>query len=83
MNTFKERIKMLKKIMMWICSVIIILLISVYSIYYINIEAEPEQMICHKGKLLLQLQEGVAIYTRAKGVTCEFEKGMLIIEEQS
>jgi hypothetical protein len=74
---------MLKKIMIWICSAIIILLISVYGIYYINIETEPEQMICYKGKLLLQLQDGESIYTRAKGVTCEYENGILIIEEQS
>jgi hypothetical protein len=55
----------------------------VYSIYYINIEQEPEEMICYKGKLLLQLEESGAIYTRAKGVTCEYENGILIIEEQS
>ena len=83
MTTCKERKKMLKKIMIWIFSVVCILLVMVYSIYYINIEQEPEQMICYKGKLLLQLEEGESIYTRAKGVTCEYENGILIIEEQS
>ncbi len=42
---------------------------------------EPELFVCHKGKLLMQI-EGT-MYTKAKGVTCEFEKGMLILEEQS
>ena len=74
---------MLKKTMIWIFSIVCILLIMVYSIYYINIEQETEEMICYKGKLLLQLEEGEAIYTRAKGVTCEYENGILIIEEQS
>ena len=59
----------------------ILLVIGIVLQYYISINIEPEGMICHKGKLLMQLQEGEAIYTRATGVVCEFEKGMLIIEE--
>jgi len=61
----------------------ILLVIGIVLQYYISINIEPESIICHKGKLLLQLEEGEAIYTRAKGVTCDFEKGMLIVEEQS
>ena len=61
----------------------IILIIGIVLQYYVSINIEPESIICHKGKLLLQLEEGEAIYTRAKGVTCDFEKGMLIVEEQS
>jgi hypothetical protein len=61
----------------------IILIIGIVLQYYVSINLEPDSMVCHKGKLLLQLEEGQAIYTRAKGVTCEFEKGMLILEEQS
>ena len=75
---------MVSKIMRYLIPMIMILLIiGIVLQYYVSINLEPEQMICHKGKLLLQLEEGEAIYTRAKGVTCEFEKGMLILEEQS
>ena len=73
---------MISKIMRYLIPMIIILIIiGIVLQYYVSINLEPEQVICHKGKLLMQLQEGEAIYTRAKGVVCEFEKGMLIIEE--
>jgi len=75
---------MISKIMRYLIPIIMILLvIGIVLQYYISINIEPESIICHKGKLLLQLEEGEAIYTRAKGVTCDFEKGMLIVEEQS
>jgi len=75
---------MVSKIMRYLIPIIMILLvIGIVLQYYISINIEPESIICHKGKLLLQLEEGEAIYTRAKGVTCDFEKGMLIVEEQS
>ena len=61
--------------------IMIILIIGIVLQYYVSINLEPEQMVCHKGKLLMQLQEGEAIYTRAEGVVCEFEKGRLILEE--
>jgi hypothetical protein len=74
---------MVSKIMRYLIPIImIILIIGIVLQYYVSINIEPESMICHKGKLLLQLEEGEAIYTRAKGVTCDFEKGMLIVEEQ-
>ncbi len=73
---------MVSKIMRYLIPIIMILLIiGIVLQYYVSINIEPDSMICHKGKLLMQLQEGEAIYTRATGVVCEFEKGMLIIEE--
>ena len=73
---------MVSKIMKYLIPMIMILLIiGIVLQYYISINTQPDRMICHKGKLLMQLQEGEAIYTRATGVVCEFEKGMLIIEE--
>ena len=63
--------------------IMILLIIGIVLQYYVSINIQPESMICHKGKLLMQLQEGESVYTKAKGVSCEFEKGMLIIEEQS
>jgi len=75
---------MVSKIMRYLIPIImIILIIGIVLQYYVSINLEPDSMVCHKGKLLLQLEEGEAIYTRAKGVTCDFEKGMLILEEQS
>lgn len=73
---------MISKIMRYLIPIMMVfLIIGIVLQYYVSINLEPEQMICHKGKLLMQLQEGESIYTRADGVVCEFEKGMLIIEE--
>lgn len=73
---------MISKIMRYLVPMImIILIIGIILHYYVSITIQPESIVCHKGKLLMQLQEGEAIYTRAAGVVCEFEKGMLIIEE--
>lgn len=75
---------MVSKIMKYLIPIImIILIIGIVLQYYVSINLQPESIICHKGKLLMQLQEGESVYTKAKGVSCEFEKGMLIIEEQS
>jgi len=75
---------MVSKIMRYLIPMIMILLIiGIVLQYYVSINIQPDNMVCHKGRLLMQLQEGEAIYTRAKGVVCEFEKGMLILEEQS
>lgn len=71
----------MKKILSFVVSIIAILLIIGISLQYYISNYEPEQFVCHKGKLLMQI-EGT-MYTKAKGVSCEFEKGMLIIEEQS
>ena len=75
---------MVSKIMRYLIPMIMIILtIGIVLQYYVSINLQPESMICHKGKLLMQLQEGESVYTKAKGVSCDFEKGMLIIEEQS
>ena len=72
---------MLSKTIKFIVSIIAIILIIGISLQYYISNYEPEQFVCHKGKLLMQIEN--TMYTKAKGVSCEFEKGMLIIEEQS
>ena len=72
---------MISKILSYVVPLIMIfLIIGIVLQYYIS-SYEPEQFVCHKGKLLMQI-EGT-MYTKARGVSCEFDKGMLIIEEQS
>jgi len=72
---------MVRKILSYLVPIIMLLLVIGIALQYYISSYEPEQFVCHKGKLLMQI-EGT-IYTKAKGVSCEFEKGMLILEEQS
>lgn len=63
--------------------VILFLLIGIGLQYYISKPIESKELICHKGKLLHKLDGGEDVYVKIKRISCEFEKGMLIIEEQS
>jgi hypothetical protein len=72
---------MVRKILSYLVPIIMLLLVIGIALQYYISSYEPEQFVCHKGKLLMQI-EGT-MYTKAKGVSCEFEKGMLILEEQS
>jgi len=74
---------MLMKMMKILLPCVMLVLVIGISLHYYVLNKELSDIICHKNKLLIQIEEGTPIYTRAKGVTCEFEKGMLIIEEQS
>ena len=73
----------MKKILTWMITIFsIVLVCGIVLNYYIQ-KQEPENIVCHKGKLLIQMAEGAAIYTRVRGLSCEYEKGRLIIEERS
>ena len=46
---------------------------------YITMKITPKDLICHKGKLLMQINPDRAIYTQAKEVVCEVLDGNLVI----
>lgn len=74
---------MVMKIMRYfVPCVMLFLIIGVSLQYYIATEIEPARLVCHKGKLLSLVDSEGRVYTRTKGVDCEYEKGMLIIEER-
>jgi hypothetical protein len=74
---------MVMKIMKYVVPcVMLFLIIGVSLQYYIATELEPEELVCHKGKLLSLVDSESRVYTKTKGIDCEYEKGMLIIEER-
>jgi nitric oxide reductase large subunit len=75
---------MVSKILSYLLAIIVLFLIIGIGIqYYITLPTEPERLVCHKGRLLAQVEGEGTVYTRIKKFSCEFDKGMLIIEEQS
>jgi len=50
--------------------------------YYASKPIESKEVLCHKGKLIHRLGDDGTVYIKIKGVSCVFEKGMIIIEEQ-
>lgn len=74
---------MVSKIMIFVVAFIIsILLIGIGTQYYISQPMEHDELVCHKGRLLIQVGGEGTVYTRMKEFTCDYEKGMLIIEEK-
>jgi len=75
---------MVSKILSYFVLVIMILLIiGIVLQYYVSLPQEPQKLVCHKGRLLAQVEGEGAVYTRIKKFSCEYDKSMLIIEEQS
>jgi len=62
---------------------VIFLLIGIGLQYYISQPIESKEVLCHKGKLIHRIGDDGSVYLKVKGVSCEFDKGMIIIEEQS
>ena len=74
---------MVSKIMIFVVALIMsLLLIGIGLQYYISQPIVHDELVCHKGKLLIQVGGDGTVYTRVKEFTCDYEKGMLIIEEK-
>ena len=74
---------MLSKIWSYlVASIILLLIIGIGLQYYISKPIKLKELICHKNRLLHKIDDDESVYVKIKGISCEFEKGMLIIEEQ-
>ena len=74
---------MVSKILSYVVALIILFLIFGIGLYYYASEPiESKEVLCHKGNLIHRLGDDGTVYMKVKGVSCEFDKGMIIIEEQ-
>lgn len=74
---------MVSKILSYLVFTIMIFLIIGISLqYYASQPQEPKRLMCHKNRLLALVDGEGTVYTRIKNITCEYNNGMLIIEEQ-
>ena len=74
---------MVSKILSYVVALIILFLIFGIGLYYYASEPiESKEVLCHNGKLIHKLGDDGTVYIKVKGVSCVFEKGMIIIEEQ-
>lgn len=74
----------MKKILSIAVFIIIMLLcVGIGLQYYISQPTETKEVMCHKGKLIHRIGDDGSVYLKVRGVSCVFEKGMIIIEEQS
>ena len=73
----------MKKILTWMIIASSILLICGILLNYHIDKQEQKEVMCHKGKLIHRIGDDGSVYLKVRGVSCVFEKGMIIIEEQS
>jgi len=74
----------MKKILVVVTSIIIMLLfLCLFVNFYVNKQEDLKYLMCHKGRVLHKIDVGETVYLKIKGISCEFEKGMIIIEDQS
>ena len=74
---------MIRKTMRYLIGLAILLLaICIGLYYYVSQPLDSKELICFKGKLLHKIDDDESVYVKIKGISCEFEKGMIIIEEQ-
>lgn len=74
---------MVKKIITILAYIfVVILLFGIYINWYISEPREYDDKICIKNKLLTKWEDDEApVYTRIKGLRCEMEGDILIIED--
>lgn len=71
---------MIQKILKYLVpAIIIFLLFGVTTQYYISMKLAPEDLICHKGKLLAQLESETPVYTKIKDIECEVIGGRMVL----
>jgi len=74
---------MVRKTMRYLIGLAILLLaICIGLYYYVSQPLDSKELICFKGRLLHKIDDDENVYVKIKGISCEFEKGMIIIEEQ-
>jgi len=75
---------MIKKFLKYCLFIFVILLfIGIGLQFYISQPIETKEVMCHKGRLIHRIGDAGSVYLKVKGVSCVFEKGIIIIEEQS
>jgi len=64
-------------------ALIVLLCIGSSCYYYINQPIDSKEIMCYKGKLIHRIGDDGTVYVKVKNVSCEVDRGMIIIEEKS
>jgi len=65
--------------------VIFLMLFLIFGIFVQHLFSKPQdikKLICNEGKLLSQVSEEGSVYTAVNGLSCAFEKGILVISDK-
>ena len=65
--------------------VIFLMLFLIFGIFVQHLFSKPQdikKLICNEGRLLSQVSEESSVYTAINGLSCAFEKGILVISDK-
>ena len=65
-----------------IASIMFFLIFGIFVQYLFSKPQDIKKLICNEGRLLSQITEESTVYSKVNGLSCTFEKGILVINDK-
>ena len=59
------------------------LIFGIFIQHHVSKPNPPKKLLCNEGNLLSQVDDSGYVYTRVAGLSCNYEKGTLIISDKT
>jgi len=59
------------------------LMFGIFIQHHVSKPNPPKKLLCNEGNLLSQIDGTGSVYTRVSGLSCNYDKGTLIISDKS
>lgn len=59
------------------------LMFGIFIQHYVSTPNPPKKLLCNDGNLLSQVDGSGSVYTKVGGLSCNYDKGTLIISDKS
>ena len=59
------------------------LMFGIFIQHHVTKPTPPKKLLCNEGNLLSQVDGSGSVYTKVGGLSCNYDKGTLIISEKS
>ena len=56
---------------------------GIFIQHHVTKPTPPKKLLCNEGNLLSQIDGKGSVYTRVSGLSCNYDKGTLIISDKS
>ena len=59
------------------------LMFGIFIQHHVSKSNQPKKLLCNEGNLLSQIDGKGSVYTRVSGLSCNYDRGTLIISHKS
>ena len=63
--------------------IMIFLMFGIFIQHHVSKPNPPKKLLCNDGNLLSQVDGSGSVYTKVGGLSCNYDKGTLIISDKS